>query len=90
MREDDRMKVDDLLNAPLISEEYSAFQLHKLDKAVFESEQPHKYNLPEACNSFVDPNAALGLANEPDVMDAEENAIFLTTLRSSMRDILVK
>ena len=90
MREDERMRVDDLLNAPLISEEYSGFDLHGIDKASFESMQNYKYKLPDACNSYQDQSTAIRIDTEPEDPDAEENSIQLTTLRSQMRDILVK
>ena len=90
MREDERMRVDDLLNAPLISEEYSGFELHSIDKASFESQQNYKYKLPDVCSSYQEQTSALRVSTEPEDPDAEENSIQLTTLRSQMRDILVK
>ena len=39
MQETDRMSVDSLLTAPLISEEYAMHQMHSLDKSIYGSFQ---------------------------------------------------
>ena len=83
--EDHRIKIDDLVNAPLISEEYANIELHPVNILEFQREQRNRDTYTEDYNSSQG-SAMLSRFDDTEIV-AED--VILTARRSLQREILV-
>ena len=83
--EENRIKIDDLVNAPFISEEYKSIEMHPVNIPEFQREQRNRDTYTEDYNSSQG-SAMLSRFDDTEII-AED--VILTARRSLQREILV-
>ena len=83
--EENRIKIDDLVNAPFISDEYKSIEMHPVNILEFQREQRNRDTYTEDYNSSQG-SAMLSRFDDTEII-AED--VILTARRSLQREILV-